>query len=72
MDLAAVRQIKEGGYAGAFIWAANTDPGVTPHAAELVPQVAPQFSDILHPQWPWGAVPNFTKCDPATGRWPGL
>lgn len=71
VDLAAVKQLKQDGYAGAFLWASNTNPDVTPDATRLVPQVAAKFNDILQPQWPWGEVPTYTKCNPSTGWWPG-
>lgn len=70
VDLAAIKHIKANAYGGTFVWAVNSNPQITPDCARLSPVAAAHMNEILQPVWPWGSVPTYSKCDPATGWGP--
>jgi len=53
-----------------MIWAVNPNPQVDPDASTECPKMAQALKTILSPTYAYGAVPQYTKCDPNTGFWP--
>jgi len=71
-DKAWATYAEQNGYLGAFVWAVNPSPTSNPQGSTLAPQLANNLNQIMRPTWRWGPAPNYTKCDPTTGNWPGM
>jgi len=70
VDEDMAREIKQQGEGGCMIWAVNPNPQVDPDASTECPKMAQALKTILSPTFAYGAVPQYTKCDPNTGFWP--
>jgi len=70
VDEDMAREIKQQGEGGCMIWAVNPNPQVDPDASTECPKMAQALKTILSPTYAYGAVPQYTKCDPNTGFWP--
>lgn len=71
VDMATTRLIKEGGYGGCMVWAANPNQVQAPRGLRLTPEVAEGMAEILQPEFRWAPVPGgapvYTKADPVSG-----
>ena len=70
VDEDMAREIKQQGEGGCMIWAVNPNPQVDPDASTECPKMAQALKTILSSTYAYGAVPQYTKCDPNTGFWP--
>jgi len=72
VDMATTRLIKQGGYGGCMVWAANPSRVQAPRGQRLTPEVAEGMAAILEPEFRWGPAPVYTKADPVSGWLKGM
>jgi hypothetical protein len=66
-DQEVMKYVRGQDYGGGMVWAINPDPAVAPESAHWVPIVAQALKATIQPQWPFGKVPTYSKCNPQTG-----